>query len=119
MTEGAAFRQAIEADRADTRARVLALRSEIDGIASGSSDANTDDEHDPEGATLAFERARASALLAHAEAHLTALDRASSRLAAGVYCECERCHGPIAADRLAARPATVTCIGCATPPSPG
>ncbi len=116
MTDGTAFREAVEADRADTTARVLALRSEIDGIVSASADANTDDEHDPEGATLAFERARASALLADAEAHLTALDRASARLAAGLHAECERCRGPIAADRLAARPATVTCIGCATSP---
>ncbi len=119
MTDGTAFREAIEADRATTSARVLALRSEIDGIASASADANTDDEHDPEGATLAFERARTAALLADAEAHLAALDRASSRLAAGTYAECAHCRGPITADRLAARPGTVTCIGCATSPSPG
>ncbi len=107
------FRTAIDDDRAATAARVQSLRSEIDGIVVSVADANTDDEHDPEGATIAFERERAAALLADALSHLAALDRAEERLEAGTYAVCDRCGGPIAEDRLTARPATGTCIGCA------
>jgi RNA polymerase-binding transcription factor DksA len=103
----------IEADRAATDARVRSLRSEIDGIVAAVANANTDDEHDPEGATIAFERARAIALLEDALSHLSDLDRAEGRLEAGTHAVCEQCGGPIAEDRLAARPAAVTCIRCA------
>jgi RNA polymerase-binding transcription factor DksA len=107
------FRTVIEADRAATRSRVRSLRSEIDGIVAAVANANTDDEHDPEGATIAFERARASALLEDALSHLSELDRADGRVEAGTHATCEQCGGPITQDRLAARPASVTCIGCA------
>ena len=110
------FHGVIETDRAATEARVRALRSEIDGIVAAVANANTDDEHDPEGATIAFERARATALLEDALSHLADLDRAEGRLAAGTHAACEQCGGPIAEDRLAARPASVTCIGCAAAP---
>ena len=113
MTGERRFEEALAADRAAATDRVEALRSEIDGIVAASTDANADDEHDPEGATIAFERARASTLLADAEAHLQALDRAQARLGAGTYAVCLACGGPIAAERLAARPDVVTCIGCA------
>jgi RNA polymerase-binding transcription factor DksA len=110
------FRTVIEADRAATEARVRSLRSEIDGIVAAVANANTDDEHDPEGATIAFERARATALLEDALSHLSDLDRAEGRLEVGTHAVCERCGGPIAEDRLAARPAAVTCVGCAAAP---
>jgi len=110
---GPRFREAIEADRVATDARLRSLRSEIDGIVAASADANADDEHDPEGATIAFERARSAALLADAEAHRSALDRARDRLEAGTYAVCEECGGPIGQERLTARPAVSTCVGCA------
>jgi len=37
-----------------------------------------------------------------------------ARLAAGSYGVCERCGQPIGEARLAARPAAVLCIGCAS-----
>ena len=85
-------------------------------IVTGSAGANLDDEHDPEGSTVAFERAQIAALLREARASLGELDRASARLEAGRYWACEGCGGPIAGERLAARPATTTCIGCAGRP---
>ena len=106
------------ANRSATRERIGALTAEIAEIVSASLDANTDDEHDPEGATLAFERARCASLLADAEAHLAALDRAEARLVAGSYRQCAGCGGSIASDRLLARPAVTTCIGCASPSRP-
>jgi len=43
-------------------AHIAALTAEFDDIVAATTDGNSDDEHDPEGSTLAFERARVSAL---------------------------------------------------------
>jgi RNA polymerase-binding transcription factor DksA len=92
------------------------MTDEFDEIVAGSADSNADDEHDPEGSTIAFERAQTSALLAEARAYLVDLERARTRLDAGTYWTCVRCSEPIASERLAARPATRTCIACAALP---
>ena len=99
-----------------TVARIATLTGEFDGIVTASADANTDDEHDPEGATIAFERAQVSGLLDLARHHLADLDRAVVRLADGTYGVCERCGEPISAARLAALPVTDFCIDCARLP---
>jgi DnaK suppressor protein len=104
---------ALAADRADTRARVETMAREYAGIVAASADANTDDEHDPEGATIAFERAQLGTLLEQARRHLDDLDLALNRIEAGRYTTCEMCAGSIAPQRLAARPAARTCIDCA------
>ena len=57
--------------------------AEFEGIVAASLDANCDDEHDPEGATIAFERERTAALRGQVEAHLGDVDRALARVAAG------------------------------------
>ena len=75
---------------------------------------NADDEHDPEGATIAFERQQVVALLEQAQRRLADVDAALARREAGDYGICEVCGEPIAAERLAARPAARTCIRCAT-----
>ncbi len=92
------------------------MAGELDDIVAGSAGSNIDDEHDPEGSTIAFERAQIATLLREARAYLGELDRASARLEAGGYWACERCGGPIAEERLAARPAARTCVGCAGRP---
>jgi len=94
------------------------MTAEFDEIVAGSVDSNADDEHDPEGSTIAFERAQTAALLTEARAHLDELDRAAARLDAGTYWTCVRCGEPIAAARLMARPAAQTCISCAAAPPP-
>ncbi len=111
MTEDAAAR--IAADREATVRRLAALEREFDGIVAAAGQAGTDDEHDPEGATSAFERQHLAALIAQAQARLKEIDAAAGRLAAGIYGRCERCAQPIGADRLTARPTAVTCIRCA------
>ena len=73
----------------------------------------TDDEHDPEGHTIAFERQQVAALRDSAVAHVREVDAALERLEAGTYGRCEQCGDAIAPDRLAALPASRTCIGCA------
>jgi RNA polymerase-binding transcription factor DksA len=96
-----------------TRAQIETLTAELADISASTDLVATDDEHDPEGATIAFERARVSALLAQARDHLAAVDTAERRVAAGTYGSCERCGRRISAARLAARPTAGTCIDCA------
>jgi RNA polymerase-binding transcription factor DksA len=95
------------------RERWAALTGDYAGIVAASRDSNADDEHDPEGATIAFERSQVGALLAAARARLDEVEAARRRLTDGSYGRCEACAGPIDADRLAARPTARTCIGCA------
>ena len=106
-------RELLLAERTGALRRVAALEREFAALAEAASAAGTDDEHDPEGATLAFERQHAAALLEQARDQVTAIDAALGRLEAGRYGICERCGQPIGADRLAARPAALTCVRCA------
>ena len=99
--------------REQAQARQDALRRQFDGVVAASLDSNADDEHDPEGATIAYERSQLEALLAHAEQSLDEVDAALDRVAEGRYGVCERCGGPIGAERLAARPLARACISCA------
>lgn len=100
-------------DRASTVARIAALTRDFDAIVDASRSVATDDEHDPEGSTIAFERAQVQALLRQAREHLEDLDRAFERLRDGTYGVCERCGQPIAAARLEIRPTARTCVSCA------
>src|SRR5579863_328594 len=109
----ATARELLTAERAEALRQVAALKREFAGIAEAAGSAGTDDEHDPEGATLAFERQHTAALLEAARERVAAIDAALDRLEAGHYGACARCGQPIGADRLAARPAALTCIRCA------
>ena len=111
MTEPAAAR--LGARRTETRGLVEALNRRLSGIIDAAEHTTGDDEHDPEGATVAFERAQVAGLLERARAELAALDAAAERLAAGTYGTCTRCGRPIATERLDALPAVTTCIRCA------
>lgn len=104
----------LAADRAGTLQRLSGLERELAGIIESSSSAGTDDEHDPEGATIAFERQHTAALLSQARQHLTEIDAAMARLAEGSYGVCAGCGQPIGAARLAARPVTTRCVTCAS-----
>jgi RNA polymerase-binding transcription factor DksA len=106
-------RERLEQAGQRARERVAALEREFAGLAEAASAAGTDDEHDPEGATLAFERQHAAALLEAAREQVAAVDAALRRLAEGQYGVCERCGQPIGAERMAARPAAATCVRCA------
>lgn len=101
-------------DHRATVARVAALQANVDDIIERSNEASRDDEHDPEGATIAFERAQALALLDSAQAHLRAIEFAQQRLADGLDIRCETCGEPIPIERLLARPTARTCVRCAS-----
>jgi RNA polymerase-binding transcription factor DksA len=107
-------RGVLAAERAEVVGRVAELRGELDQLIRDSVGANADDEHDPEGATIAFERAQLSSLLEAAGRRLAEIDRTVASLDAGTYGRCERCGQPIAAERLVARPTAATCVACAS-----
>src|ERR1700683_1040876 len=106
-------RAALLAERERARRRAAAREGDSAGIVEAAGSGGTDDEHDPEGATLAFERQHAAALLGEARERIAEIDAALSRWEAGSYGVCVRCGPPIGDDRLAARPAAPTCIRCA------
>jgi RNA polymerase-binding protein DksA len=113
-SERSALQDLLTAERASTAGQIEALTRDLGDIIEASTSVATDDEHDPEGATIAFERAQVTALLNRARERLVDLDRALERLSEGTYGACERCGQPIGAERLAARPASRTCIACAS-----
>ncbi len=92
------------AERARAQERAAALDRELAGISEAASQPGTDDEHDPEGATLAFERQHTAALLARALEQIAEIDAAIGRLDHGTYGICVRCGQQVGKDRLAARP---------------
>jgi RNA polymerase-binding protein DksA len=109
----AGARELLAADRAATLERLGGLERDFQGIVESGS-AGTDDEHDPEGATVAFERQHVAALIGQTREHLARIDAAMRRLADGSYGRCEHCGQPIGAARLAARPVATSCMGCAS-----
>jgi DnaK suppressor protein len=104
------FRMMLEEERERKVALLPALRADIAAANSARQDSNVDDEHDPEGSTIAFELSQASALLKQSSAGLDQVDAALARIAAGTYGTCAVCGEAIAEGRLEARPWTPFCI---------
>jgi DnaK suppressor protein len=110
-------REALTDQRRAARARLASLTEDFEGMVAASRDSNADDEHDPEGATIAFERQQVDGLIRQTEAHIVEIDAALTRLDAGEYGICERCGRRIAPARLEARPTSRTCVTCPGRPS--
>ena len=106
-------RRALDTDRARTRARLDALLGDHRAMVEASVDSNADDEHDPEGSTIAFERSQIGSLVRQTREHLDEVDAALARVADGTYGRCETCGQPIPAARLEARPVARRCVTCA------
>ena len=111
MTDAISARLLVE--RTEALAQLAALTREYDAMVAASEVSNADDEHDPEGATIGFERAQLAATMDMTRGRIADLDRAMSQVEAGSYGRCETCGGEIGAERLAARPSARTCITCA------
>ena len=103
----------LEEQRAATVTRIAEMRAGFDGMVAASEGSNADDEHDPEGVTIAFERSQLGALIAQAENQLTEIEHAVMKISDGRYGVCESCGKQIAPERLEARPIARTCIKCA------
>ena len=108
-------RSRLNTDRDQVLGHIAELEREFGTIVASASDgsAGGDDEHDPEGATIAFERQHVAALIDQARAHLAAIDAALRKVTSGTYEICDICGGPIGTERLTARPASLTCVRCA------
>lgn len=101
-------------ERQETLDRLTALTADFATVVEASQGSNADDEHDPEGATIAFERSQLDALVQQARTHLVEIDAATARVSAGTYGACDTCGRAIGQDRLRARPTARTCIACAS-----
>lgn len=107
------FRDLLLAEQRDTLQLAADLGEDIDLLVHARQDSNNDDEHDPEGSTLAFERSQTDALLTQSTQRLADIVAALERIEAGTYGACEHCGKAIAVARLEARPYARTCIDCA------
>lgn len=103
----------LTAERDASVAQLAALQHDFDGVVAASASANGDDEHDPEGATIAFEREQLSDLAQRTRERVDQLDAALRRLDEGGYGICATCGSPIGTVRLEARPFATTCMRCA------
>ena len=106
--------EGLEQDRATELERLAALRREFDEVVEAAEGANGDDEHDPEGPTIAYERSQIAAFITQAEEHLAEIEAAQRRIADGTYGLCTVCGREIPAARLEARPTATTCVEHAT-----
>ncbi len=107
-------RQAILAKALEENTEMLAaLELDHARMVEASLDSNADDEHDPEGATIAFEREQLTAALSRTRAARSRIQEAQAELEAGRYGVCVGCGKPIAVERLEARPLATHCINCA------
>jgi RNA polymerase-binding transcription factor DksA len=86
------------------------MTKDLESVIAASVDSNADDEHDPEGQTIAYERSQLTALIRSTREHLSGIDQATSRLEQGSYGTCEVCLQPIPAARLEVRPTARTCV---------
>lgn len=108
-----AGRTALLAKRAEALERLRGLDASFTDIVEAAQDSNLDDEHDPEGTTVAVARAQVSSLAVETRLQLEAIDAALARVRSGAYGTCSRCGEAIDPARLEVLPATTSCISCA------
>ena len=112
-TELAEMAELLRVRRAADLAESERVAESLGLVLSARSDATADDEHDPEGPTLAYEWTRLQSVRSETADDIKAVDAALDRVANGTYGICARCGRPIGADRLRARPTAELCIACA------
>ena len=95
-------RDVLRAELARARAGLDNLEGEYAALADPESVA-LDDEHDSEGSTVGFERARVAGLIARSRGQVADLDDATGRADAGAYGYCSSCGSEIGTERLACR----------------
>ncbi len=114
MDKPPALDRVIAEARARTVHQIEALERALRSIVDGAELTSTDDEHDPEGATIAYERAQTIALLRQAREDLDHLDASAARLARDGVVRCIECARPIPPERLDALPTAQRCVPCAS-----
>lgn len=107
------FETLLLARRAAIVTGIDASGDELASIRSSRTATNADDEHDPEGSTLAADWSRIAGLRSEAVAQLEEVDHALARIDAGAYGTCVRCGRHIPVGRLRVRPWAERCVDCA------
>jgi DnaK suppressor protein len=100
--------------RDEAQALAARLLGDMEAVAAAREGANVDDEHDPEGSTIAYERSQLDAVRRSALERAADAEAALVRLADGTFGRCERCSARIGEARLEARPTARLCIDCAS-----
>jgi DnaK suppressor protein len=114
--ESRARREHLLAERGKAQQLLADLTSEFDAIVEAAMDVSLDDEHDPEGAGIAFERQQLDAVVAMVRGRLRALDIAIEQLDSGTMPTCDDCGVVIPFERLEAQPTATKCVACAGRP---
>lgn len=107
------LRERLVIDRASATELIDMLKATMDSFNFSQRGIIADDEHDPEGPSIAVQRSEANALLAQSRHHLDEINEAMLRLETGGYGVCENCKREIPFARLEARPHARYCISCA------
>jgi DnaK suppressor protein len=108
------MRSQIRIERERLIALVASLAANLDEM-TDAADANPpDDEHDPEGHTIAFERSQLTSRRNGYLGTIAALEVAESRLDETLAESCESCGEPIPLERRLAVPTTNRCVTCAS-----
>ena len=100
-------------ERAAAEEQLTSMGADLDAVAAAAAGSNVDDEHDPEGSTIAFEREQLAGLRVRVQDRVRDIDAALERLRHGHYGRCEKCGNPIGDARLEALPAARLCVTCA------
>ena len=107
------LRGRLTADRASVTDLIVMLKSMLESFNASQRGVIADDEHDPEGPSIAVQRSESTAMLAQARRHLDEINTAVARFEDGSYGVCEGCGRDIPFARLNARPHATHCINCA------
>ena len=107
------LRARLVGDLENTRDLISQLMADLESMRESRQDVATDDEHDPEGPTLAFERSQVAAVLSTARAHLQGIEDALGHVDGEEFGICVNCGQRIPFTRLEARPYAKHCVACA------
>ncbi len=107
-------RARIAAERRRLQSLVDSLTANFDDLTEAADASPPDDEHDPEGHTIAFERSQLSARRSDYLRTIDELAAAELRLGYARAGLCDRCGEPIPHERRVALPTTTRCVGCAS-----
>ena len=98
---------------ARNEAELAQLEADHAALLQAAESSNADDEHDPEGATLAFEREQLTSIMARVRETIADQRQALADDQAGRYGRCDGCGRPIDPARLEVRPQARLCMDCA------
>ena len=107
------LRARLSAEFTAATAAISSSKASLESFLASRRDTEVDDEHDPEGSTLALQFTETTALLNNSRRHLDQAVVALGKIADGSYGTCELCDQQISAARLEARPAAAHCVRCA------